>query len=426
MNLSNTEYKKRLIDEKITRYLDVFGAIVIEGPKWCGKTWTGLNHAKSVSYVTEKSTKDLALINPKNIFSDERPQLIDEWQIVPSIWDSVRHECDKTHDKGKFILTGSTTLKKEKIKEKVFHSGAGRIARMSMQTMSLFESGDSSGSISIMDMFENKDFSKNTGEVELKKLANLIVRGGWPESLNIKEENYTLIPKSYIDAILNIEIEEDDKVRDRNKMRMLLNSLSRNESTTVSNKTILKDIEEYETSDDYIKSRTTLDDYLDFLSRQHLILNQNAYCLNYRSPERVGKSVKRHLVDPSLACACLNLNVDKLMNDLNTFGFLFEAMVERDLNVYMDYLDGKLYHFRDIITGLEADAILEFENSEYAAIEIKLGYHEVESAIENLQRFYNNMVKKPKFMCVIVGVCEAAYKDPKTGIYVVPITALKP
>lgn len=426
MGLTEEEYKKRLIDNKIEKYLNVFGAILIEGPKWCGKTWTGLNHAESVSYVTEPSIEKLATIDPKNIFSEKRPQLIDEWQIVPSIWDSVRHECDRNHNTGKFILTGSTTLKKDIQKKKIHHSGAGRIARMKMQTMSLFESNDSDGSVTITNMLKNEDLHKNTGEVDLKKIANLIIRGGWPESLNITEGNYTLIPKSYIESILNVEINEDDKVRDKNKMRMLLRSLSRNESTIANNKTILKDIEEYETSDDLLASRTTLIDYLDFLERQHLIENQEAYNENYRSPERVGKSAKRHLTDPSLACACLNLNVEKLMKDLNTFGFLFEALVERDLRIYMDYLDGKIFHFRDNITGLEVDSILEFEDGEYAAIEIKLGYNEVDNAIINLQTFYNNMIKKPKFMCVIVGVCPSAYKDPNTGIYVVPITSLKP
>lgn len=426
MSLTEKGYRKRLIDSKIDRYLDTFGAVLIEGPKWCGKTWTALNHAESVSFVTETSTKRLALINPKNIFSDKRPQLIDEWQIVPSIWDSVRHECDRGNGPGNFILTGSTTLKKDEMRNMIHHSGAGRIARLKMETMSLFESGDSTGDVSITSMLENKDISKNTGEVDLKYLANLIIRGGWPESLKVKAENYPLIPKSYVDSILNVEIGEDDKSRDKNKMNMLLKSLARNESTIVSNKTLIKDIEEYETGNDILSSRTTLLDYLDFLERLHLIENQESYSSNYRSPERVGKSVKRHFVDPSLSCSLLNLNVDKLMKDLNTFGFLFEALVERDLRIYMDYLDGKIYHFRDNVSGLEVDTILEFENGEYAAIEIKLGYNEVDDAIKNLKEFYNNMIKKPKFMCVIVGVLESAYKDPDTSIYVVPITALKP
>ena len=426
MSLREKDYKERLIDKKIERYLDTFGAILIEGPKWCGKTWTALNHAESAAYVTETSTKRLALINPKNIFSDKRPQLIDEWQIVPSIWDSVRHECDRGKGPGNFILTGSTTLKKEIQGKQVYHSGAGRIARLKMETMSLYESLDSSGVVSITDMLENKNINKNTGEVKIRDLATLLIRGGWPESLKVKKENYPLILKSYIDSILNVELDEEEKVRDKNKMNMLLKSLARNESTIVSNKTIIKDIEEYETGNDILSSRTTLLDYLDFLERLHLIENQESYSSNYRSPERVGKSVKRHFVDPSLVCSLLNLNVDKLIGDLNTFGFLFEALVERDLRIYMDYLDGKIYHFRDNVSGLEVDTILEFEDGEYAAVEIKLGYNEVDEAIKNLKEFYNNMIKKPKFMCVIVGVLEAAYKDPDTSIYVVPITALKP
>ena len=426
MSLREKDYKERLIDKKINRYLETFGAILIEGPKWCGKTWTALNHAESAVYVTETSAKRLALINPKNIFKDKRPQLIDEWQIVPSIWDSVRHECDRGKGPGNFILTGSTTLKKEMQRKQVFHSGAGRFARLKMETMSLYESLDSSGVVSITDMLENKNINKNTGEVKIRELATLLIRGGWPESLKVKKENYPLIPKSYIDSILNVELNAEDKARDKNKMNMLLKSLARNESTTVSNKTIIKDIDEYESGNNILSSRTTLLDYLDFLERLHLIKNQESYSSNYRSPERVGKLVKRHFVDPSLACSLLNLNVDKLIGDLNTFGFLFEALVERDLRIYMDYLDGKIYHFRDNISGLEVDTILEFEDGEYAAVEIKLGYNEVDDAIKNLKEFYNKMVKKPKFMCVIVGVLEAAYKDPDTSIYVVPITALKP
>ena len=295
-----------------------------------------------------------------------------------------------------------------------------------METMSLYESGDSTGVVSITDMLDNKNINKNTGEVKIRELATLLIRGGWKESLKVKKESYPLIPKSYIDSILNVKLDEEEKVRDKNKMNMLLKSLARNESTIVSNKTLIKDIEEYEAGNDILSSRTTLLDYLDFLERLHLIENQESYSSNYRSPERVGKSVKRHFVDPSLACSLLNLNEDKLMKDLNTFGFLFEALVERDLRIYMDYLDGKIYHFRDNVSGLEVDTILEFEDGEYAAVEIKLGYNEVDDAIKNLKEFYNKMIKKPKFMCVIVGVLEAAYKDPDTSIYVVPITALKP
>lgn len=209
-------------------------------------------------------------------------------------------------------------------------------------------------------------------------------------------------------------------------MNMLLKSLARNESTVATKSTLLKDIEEKAGEKELIESRITMDDYLDVLSRLHIIDNQDAYSENYRSPDRIGKSAKRHFTDPSLACACLDLTKDKLINDLKTFGFMFEALVERDLKIYMDYLDGKLFHFRDNVTGLEVDSILEFNSGEYAAVEIKLGYHQVDEAKKSLIEFSNNMVKKPKFMCVIVGYTDVIAKDPETGIYIVPITALRP
>ena len=430
MEIEGRKYIPRLIDKKVDDYLSVFGAVCIEGPKWCGKTLTSLNHAKSVTYMDDDDNKELAKIDVKAIFNKElekRPQLIDEWHLVPTIWDAVRRECDKTISKGNFILTGSTTLPKNLADEKVFHSGVGRIGRINMYTMSLFESGDSTGKASLMDMYEGTLESMNNGEVELVDIARFIVRGGWPANLDIDDDKINIIPKSYIDSILNIDMhEESDKRRDKNKMLMLLRSLSRNETAIVGNKTIIKDIEEYENSNDLLSSRETIASYLDVLNRLHLTLNQEAYSYNYRSPERIGKSPKRHLVDPSLACACLNLTVDKLLKDLKTFGFLFESLVERDLRIYMDYLDGNLYHFRDSITGLEVDSILEFADGEYAAIEIKLGFNGVKEALSSLTKFYDSMVKKPKFMCVIVGKCASILRDSETGIYIVPITALKP
>ena len=209
-------------------------------------------------------------------------------------------------------------------------------------------------------------------------------------------------------------------------MSMLLKSLARNESTIASKKTLLNYIEQCGNEKEIIESRITIDDYLDVLNRLNITENQNAYSENYRSPNRLGKAVKRHFTDPSLACSCLELTRDKLINDPKTFGFMFEALVERDLRIYMDYLDGHLYHFRDNVTGLEVDAILEFPSGEYAAVEIKLGYNQVEEAKKSLLNFYDNMIKKPSFMCIIVGFTDVIAKDPETGIYIVPITALKP
>ena len=426
MALTEKNYKERLIDSKIERYLKVFGAISIEGPKWCGKTWTSLNHSESVSYVTEKDTKELALVNPKYIFTEKKPQLIDEWRLVPEIWDAVRHECDRTTKRGNFILTGSTILKKEKENQKIYHSGAGRIAKMNMYTMSLYESNDSTGEVSIMDMYNNTVLEKHVDKIELPDIAKLIIRGGWPANIDIDDKDIGLIPKSYINSIINVDMNEDDKVRDPHIMMMILKSLSRNETTLVGEKTLVKDIAEYENNDEIVKSRTTINEYIGVLNRLYLIENQEAFSINYRSSNRVGKVAKRHLTDPSLACACLNLTIDKMMKDLNTFGFLFEALVERDLRIYMDYLDGKLYHFHDNSLGEEVDAILEFSDGEFAAIEIKLSSVGINEAKVSLTKFYNNVSKKPKFMCIIVGYYEAIMKDPETGIYIVPITSLKP
>lgn len=430
MTIADKDYKKRLIEKKLDDYLSVFGAVSIEGPKWCGKTWTSLRHSKSAVYMDDDDVREMAKLDVRSVFnndSDKKPQLIDEWHLVPTLWDAVRRECDKTTEKGNFIITGSTTLPNKIMKEKVHHSGAGRIVRLNMYTMSLYESGDSSGKASLTKMLNNEQETVNTGSVEILQLAKLLVRGGWPANINVDENKIGLIPKSYIDSILNIDMNEDtEKRRDKNKMRMLLKSLARNEASIVGNKTIIKDIEEYENSTELLSSRDTVSDYLDVLDRLHLIENQEAYGENYRSPNRVGKSPKRHLTDPSLSCACLGLTPEKLLKDLNTFGFMFESLVERDLRIYMDYLDGHLYHFRDNVTGLEVDSILEFPGGEYAAVEIKLGYNQVDEAKKSLLNFYDNMVKKPVFMCVIVGNCPAVMKDPETGIYIVPITALKP
>lgn len=423
MNYNEKEYLKRLVDKNIERYLEVFGAISVEGPKWCGKTWTASNHAKSFRYLDDENTKGLALLDINLILNDDYPELIDEWHLIPQIWDKVRRKCDEDSKKGKYILTCSTQLSDEK-KKSIFHSGAGRIGKINMYTMSLYESKDSSGVASLTDMLNGTQKNTLVDKITIEDVASLIIRGGWPSNLKTKKENYGILPKNYIETILDKDM-NDDKKRDRNKMRMLLQSLARNESTIVSNNTILNDI--YENNEDNIlENRITLTDYLDTLDRLNLIVNQEAYSINYRSKERLGKSPKRHLVDPSLACASLNLTVEKMINDLKTFGFLFESLVERDLRIYIEYLGGHLYHFRDNVSGLEVDSILEFENGEYAAVEIKLGINQIDEAKKTLLKFEENMIKKPKFMCIITSNSEAVVKDRETGIYILPITALKP
>ena len=424
MGLKKEEYKNRLVDDKIKEYLNIFGAVSIEGPKWCGKTWSSLVQAKSFINLSNEDERNKTLLNYEYALSGKNPKLIDEWNLVPQIWDKVRNECDNTSDKGLYILTCSTKLTDEKSKEKIKHSGAGRIGKIYMRPMSLFESGESSGKASLTKMYNNTQKDQVNEKITVEDLANYIIRGGWPANLNVPIKLQNIIPQSYVEAILDSDM-NDDKTRDKVKMNLLLRSLARNESTLVSNTTLLKDITEHESVDN-IGSRNTIEDYLSALERLHIIENQSTYKANYRSPERIGKTAKKHFTDPSLACACLSLNTNKLLDDLNTFGFMFESLVERDLDIYIRYLNGKLYHFRDNISGLEIDSILEFEDGNYAAIEIKLGPREIESAKKKLINFSEKMNKKPRFMCIIVGNYDLIVKDKETGIYIVPITALRP
>ena len=430
MALTEKNYKTRLIDEKIKEYLKIFGAISIEGPKWCGKTWTALNHANSAVFLDDSTenfnTRNQAKLDVSLVLDKEAPELIDEWGEVPEIWDAVRHRCDKDKQKGKYILTESTTLRKKIDEEKIHHSGAGRIDRMKMYSMSLYESGNSTGQASLQNMFNNTQKNVATTKVTLKELANYIVRGGWPENIDTEDKYIHILPKSYLKAVLEYDISKDGTNRDVGKMNMLFKSLARNESTVVSNNTLISDIEEYTTNKDYQLSRNTLADYLTVLSKLHLIENQEAYTINLRSKEVVGKSFKRHFTDPSLSCAALDITSDKLLNDIKTFGFMFEALVERDLRIYIESLGGKLYHYRNNINGVEVDAIVELPGGDYGAIEIKLGSNEIDKAKKSLIKFSEEVKIEPKFKCIICGLWDAVVKDKETGIYIIPITALKP
>lgn len=426
MKLTKKGYKERLIDKTIEENLKIFGAISIEGPKWCGKTWTALNHSQSAVFLNNTEDnfreKHLAEMDVNLILEKEQPQTIDEWQEVPAIWDAVRFKCDQDNKKGKYILTGSATP----VSDKIHHSGAGRICKMKMYTMSLYESGESSGEVSLKDLFNNNVKNKLVNKTELKQLAELIVKGGWPEAISLSPTGAMKITKSYIEAVLDKDIIDIDGVkRDRNKMEILLRSLARNESTISSNSVLIKDISDNITDEDLTVSRNTVSDYLDVLNRLHLIENQNSFMYKIRSRANVGKNAKRHFVDPSLGCAVLNITPEKLMNDLETFGLYFEALCERDLRIYAENIGAKLYHYREYNTGLEVDAIVEIADGEYGAIEIKLGANQEEEAASKLRKFYETADVKPKFMCIICGLYNAVVKRPD-GIYVLPITALKP
>ncbi len=424
MNKNN--YKKRVVDTLVERYLKIFGAICIEGPKWCGKTWTSSYHSNSEFFVGDPqgnfSNRILAEMEPYTVLKGKAPRLIDEWQEVPSLWDATRAYVDNSTDKGQLILTGSSTPRVKGI----IHSGTGRIKSIRMNTMSLYESGDSNGAISITDLINNKFEPKIFNDIDLKHLAYLIVRGGWPGNIGVEFENCAELAGGYMENVIKTDLKKLEKDIDFNehKAKLILKSLARNESTTVSNQKILNDIIE---NDSESISKNTLVKYIEALGRMFLFNNQEPFSPNIRSSLRVKQMEKRHFSDPAMACAMLNLTPKKMMNDLNTFGFMFEGMVERDLGIYAQAINAKLYHYQDY-NGNEIDAVIELEDGNWCAFEIKLGLNKAEEGAKNLNKVCNSIVsnggKAPLIKCVIYGVGNMAYQN-SDGVYIFPITALK-
>ncbi len=426
MAMIKKDYKPRIVDKQIEQYLKVFGAVCVEGPKWCGKTWTSSYHSASEIFIGDPSgnfqNRALAQMSPDLVLHGEPPRLIDEWQEVPGIWDAVRHSVDQTGEKGKFILTGSATPNHKGI----MHSGAGRIGRIKMRPMSLYESGNSTGEVSLEDLCSDNLVPAMTGDVSLKDLIGYIIRGGWPGNMNASPEEASLLPIQYIDAIIDDDAYRIDGVnRNKDKMKLLLRSLARNEATTVTNTSLAKDMKE---SDDSDIDKDTVSEYLDIFKRLFITDNQPPFSTNIRSSVRVKQAEKRHFCDPSLACALLNATPEMLMNDLRTLGFLFEALCERDLKIYAESFGASLYHYQGY-DGKEIDAVVELKNGQWCAFEIKLGANQIDEAAKNLldinQKIKDDPKGKPaKVLCVICGLARAAYKRPD-GVYVVPITALK-
>jgi uncharacterized protein len=424
--IANMEkYKKRVIDSLVEKYLKIFGAICIEGPKWCGKTWTSSYHSKSEFLIGNPDNnfqnRSLAELSPSLVLEGDTPRLLDEWQEVPPIWDAVRYIVDQRSEKGQFILTGSSTPKRKGI----LHSGAGRIGKLRMRTMSLYESGDSSGKVSLSDVCQGKINPVMTGEVHLRDLAGYIVRGGWPGNLDVPIENASILPQSYIDAILDDDTQRmDGKKYDVSKMRLLLRSLARNESTTATNKKLMRDIKEV---DDESVDYDTIATYLDVFTRLFLIDNQQPFSKNIRSSVRVKQAEKRHLCDPALACALLKVTPERLIGDLETFGFLFEAMCERDLKIYAQSFDANVYHYQDYLNR-EMDVVIELPDGRWSAFEIKLGANQIDKAAASLINIRDSISKDggkvPSVLGVICGMSNAAYVRPD-GVVVIPITALK-
>ena len=423
--MNKEKYIPRIVDAAVERYLATMGAVCIEGPKWCGKTWTSSYHSNSEFLVGNPDNnfqnRALAEMSPALVLEGETPRLIDEWQEVPPLWDAVRYTVDQRGKKGQFILTGSATPKRKG----VLHSGAGRIGKLRMRPMSLYESGDSSGKVSLHELCEGKLTPAITGEVDLRTLARLTVRGGWPGNLDINDADISLLPGEYLDAVIDDDVNRVDETRrDIRKVRLLLRSLARNESTTATNRTLKNDIKEIDDEDIDVETVAT---YLDIFNRLFLTDNQQPYSTKLRSSVRVKQAEKRHFCDPSLACALLKVTPERLIGDLATFGFLFEALCERDLKIYAESFGATLYHYQDY-AGNEIDAIIELPDGSWCGIEIKLGANKIEEAAKNLIHIRDEIVKDegkaPSALIVLCGLSNAAYQRPD-GVYVVPLTALK-
>lgn len=425
-------YIHRIIDKEIQRYLKVVGAILIVGPKWCGKTTTAEQHAKSVLKLDDIDKKEeylmLADIKPSELLNGEKPRLIDEWQIAPILWDGVRNSVDSLKEKGLYLLTGSTSVDESEI----IHSGTGRIHRMKMYPMSLYESGDSNGKISIMELFDNpnKDINGIKSNLNFDDLLFAICRGGWPESLSLEsKEDQLLIPKMYVDSICESDVSKVDGVkRDPEKVRHLLKSYARNISTEAKDTTLMADISE-QFGD---ISRGTFYSYVDALKRIYVIENVQAWSPNIRSAKTMRSTTKKEFIDPSIAISALNLTPQKLLTEIKTLGFIFETLCIRDLKIYTSAYGGKIHYFRKN-DKLEVDCVLILDDGRYALIEFKLGAKNIDEGAKHLidvnelikkeRKKGNTKINNPEFLAVITGG-EKAYTR-EDGVKIIPIACLK-
>lgn len=418
-----TKYLPRIVDEEIEQKLQVVGAVLIEGCKWCGKSTTGAVHSKSVLEFQNPDNKstydDIANSKPSLFLEGDKPRLFDEWQMYPVVWDSVRTDVDHTGLRGQYILTGSA----KPADGSTMHTGTGRISRIVMRPMSLYESGDSDGKVSLKDIFEGKDIQA-VNNISLENIADVIVRGGWPASLSIEGELKYSSASIYVNSLLHEEVNSLEKSeRNINKMSAVLRSLARNISTSVSNSTLIKDVSNIFNDD---ISRPTLNDYINTLEKLFVVENINATNLNIRSKSAMRTKNKKIFVDPSIATAILELGPNDLIHDLNYFGFLFENLCLRDLKIYAQQLNGDISFYRDE-NDFEVDAILRTQSGKWGAIEIKLGAGYIESAAQNLLKFKEKVdIEKcgePAFLMVLTG-SSYSFRRPD-GVYVVSIGSLK-
>lgn len=422
------QYRPRIADGMLRRRLMGVGAVLIQGPKWCGKTTTAEQQAKSVVYMDDpeymEQNVELASLSPKKLLEGATPRLIDEWQLAPQLWDAARFEVDHRGDEGQFIFTGSAVPADT---DKIHHSGTGRFAWLTMRTMSLYESGESTGEVSLNDLFCNPNADIfGTNKLNIDSIAWLICRGGWPRATTINKEVALDMAYRYYEAVVNNDLSRVDNVkRDVERTKRILRSLARNQCAQISINTICADIEN---NDSVLSNRLTIASYIDALKKIFVLEDSRAWNPNLRSKTAIRSSDTRYFSDPSIGVAALGVGPNDLINDLSTMGLFFESLCIRDLRVYADAMDGSIYHYRDS-SGLECDAVLHLKNGNYGLIEIKLGGEKnIEEGAKNLKLLASKIdttkMKAPSFLMILTGTTKYAILR-EDGVYVVPVGCLK-
>ena len=404
------------MDSRIDTMLSVFGGILITGPKWCGKSWTGIHHTSSSIMLGNDQVNRYARLSPDDALTGKYPRLVDEWQDVPELWDAARRRIDLENEKGMYIFTGSSFFKGN-----VHHSGTGRFARIDMKTMSLLESGDSNGSVSLSKLFSNGCFDPLPSNMNYKKAVNLICKGGWPSAIDIENDAALNIPMEYMRSIISTDLSSITGTRKNPSItERILRSLARNSASMVKISTLISDVSENRKplSDQTIKS------YMDSLKEICVLEEQYAWSPSLRSRTRLRTSPKIHFTDPSLAAAILGATPEILEKDAKTSGLLFESLCYRDLSIYSSALGGKIYHYRDN-NDLEVDNVIEMPDGRWGAIEVKMGDFEIEKAAKNLLRLNEKLDKKASFLAIITATGQIGYTRDD-GVLVIPIDLLGP
>lgn len=420
------EYRKRIADDILARKLEGKGAVLIEGPKWCGKTTTAEQIAASILYMDDPEKKEqnisMSELNPKRLLKGETPRLIDEWQLAPKLWDAIRFEVDHRRELGQFLLTGSAVPIDTK---EITHSGTGRFTWLTMRPMSLYESGDSTGDVSLKDLFEENTVDGES-DMTIDRLAFLACRGGWPQAIDMRDDIALDQARDYYDAVVRSDINRADNIqKNAEKVRRLMRSYARNQGSQVPNTVLARDVS---ANDEESMSQETVAAYLNALRKIFVVEDMPAWNPSLRSKTAIRSSDTRYYVDPSIAAAALGIGSNDLINDLNTFGFIFETLCIRDLRVFADALDGQVYHYRDK-DGQECDAVIHLRNGQYGLIEIKLGGDKlIEEGAQSLKKMESKIdtdkMKAPSFLMVLTGVGGYAYRR-KDGVCVVPIGCLR-